>query len=430
MFKVWLLIVFSGAAGAQVADPGGEFRSLLEHETGGRLKLSFEFRAREEARTGNNFGRSPNLENALTRTRIGAFFKATNWLAVSAMGQDARAPFYGPGAPATVRDSMDLHEAYVELFPERDRGFGAVAGRRMITYGDGNLIGVPNWTNVSRTYDAVRAYYRLHKATVEVLLVSPVKILPDSFNHPNLGDRVWGTYNRFPNVIPGGVIEGYVLRHDQNTIGGFTGTGRLGTRTFGGRANGPLLSGFKFHGELAVQNGHSGLMGHSGLGWIAGLDESFRAGRFPVDLLAEYKYASGTKQPGTAHDGTFDQLYPSNHDKFGHADLFGWRNIEDFRVLSTAHITRAVSVHLMYNNWWLASARDALYNSSGKSLAESPSGKAGRHIGQEADIFGVYRIGPYHLGAGFAHVFRGRFLKETTPGVNTRYLYVFETYSF
>jgi len=72
---LWLLIAFSGVAHSQVADPGGEFRSLLENETGGRLKLSFEFRAREEARTGNNFGRSKNLENALTRTRIDASFK-------------------------------------------------------------------------------------------------------------------------------------------------------------------------------------------------------------------------------------------------------------------------------------------------------------------------------------------------------------------
>jgi len=346
------------------------------------------------------------------------------------MGQDARAPLFGPGATAAVRDSIDLHEAYVALFPDRTRGFGAIAGRKMITYGDGNLIGVPNWSNISRTYDAVKAFYRLPKVTFEVLLVSPVVIQPDAFNRPNLGDRVWGTYNSIRNVVPSGVIEGYALRHDQNSIGGFTGPGRLRINTFGGRANGNLLAGFKFHSELAIQNGHSGVKSHAGLGWIAGLDPSFRAGHLPLDLMAEYKYASGTKQPGATHDGTFDQLYPSNHDKFGHADLFGWRNIEDFRVLGTAHVTRAFSVYLMYNNWWLASAKDALYNSSGRSLAASPSGKAGRHIGQEGDIFGVYRFGPYQLGLGFAYVFKGRFVKETTPGVNTRYLYVFETYSF
>src|SRR3974390_2488248 len=98
--------VFAGVA--QTWNPGQELNAALKESTGGRLQFSFEERVRLEARTGNNFGNSPSLENPLIRARIGASFLIADWLKVSAMGQDSRAPEYGVPAPNTVRDSMDL----------------------------------------------------------------------------------------------------------------------------------------------------------------------------------------------------------------------------------------------------------------------------------------------------------------------------------
>jgi hypothetical protein len=106
--------------------------------------------------------------------------------------------------------------------------------------GRGRLIGDSQWTNTSRSYDTARLYYRLPGARIEVLMVSVVKILADKFNVPDLGDRVWGTYDTFTQIIPKGTVDFYVLRHDQNRPGGFTGIGNLGTNTLGGRAEGPL----------------------------------------------------------------------------------------------------------------------------------------------------------------------------------------------
>src|SRR4051812_40942126 len=77
----------------------------------GKLRFTFEFRSRLETRTGVGFGLNPNLENPLFRLRLGGEYKPVHWLKLSAMGQDARAPFYGTPAPGTARDTMDLHEA-------------------------------------------------------------------------------------------------------------------------------------------------------------------------------------------------------------------------------------------------------------------------------------------------------------------------------
>jgi hypothetical protein len=402
----------------------------LEQKTGGRFRLIFEFRVRDESRTGNNFGLAKNLDNPLLRTRIGAQFDATDWFRISATGQDARAPDYGGVAPTTARDSMDLHEAFVEFFAKRKTGFGALFGREVISLGEGRgrLIGDSQWSNTSRSYDTARLYYRLPSARLEVLMVSVVKILADKFNVPNLGDRVWGAYDTFTKIIPKGTVDLYLLRHDQNRPGGFTGIGRLGTNTLGGRAEGPLPGMLKYSLETAIQSGKTGLVAHRGYAWFSGISRPVRL-TLPLDLEVEYKYASGSRNAAT-RDNTFDQLYASNHDRFGRTDLFGWRNIHNLRSLNTLHVTKPLAISVMYNNWWLASPTDALYNSSGGSIVRSAKGAAGTHVGQEADLFGTYQASGWTFGAGMAHVFAGGFLRAATPGVNTNYLFVFQSYTF
>ena len=162
-----------------------------------KFQFTFEFRAREEARTGVGFGRDHNIENLLFRTRIGANWEPLPWLKLSAMGQDTRAPLYGTRAPGSARETIDLQESYIELFPGRKRGFGAVAGRQMLNYGEGRLIGTPQWVNAARTCDAARAYYRLPWARFEFLFVSTVKVASDAYNKPELGDLLWECMIRF-----------------------------------------------------------------------------------------------------------------------------------------------------------------------------------------------------------------------------------------
>jgi len=163
----------------------------------GQIPVTFEYHARKEARTGVAFGRDHNIENMLLRTRIGANWQPLPWLKLSAMGQDTRAPLYGTLAPGSARDAIDLQESYIELFPGRKPGFGAVAGLQMLNYGEGRLIGTPQWVNAARTCDAARAYYRLPWARFEFLFVSTVKVASDAYNKPELGDLLWECMIRF-----------------------------------------------------------------------------------------------------------------------------------------------------------------------------------------------------------------------------------------
>jgi hypothetical protein len=345
------------------------------------------------------------------------------------MGQDARAPFYGAGAPNTVRDTMDLQEGYIELFAKRKTGFGAIVGREMLNYGDSRLIGSPQWSNVSRTFDTGRAYYRTEKMRLEALMVSPVKVLPDKFNVPDLGERIWGTYDTFSKVWRGASIDAYALRHSQNKIGGWTAAGTLGTDTFGGRLYGPLPAKFAYDVEGVGQTGRAGLLEQRAYAYFAGASRKTAVFEKPLSFSAEYKVASGTR-PGEANSSTFDQLSPANHDKFGQEDLFGWRNLRTLKSLESLNVTKAFAVNVMYSDEWLDSRSDSLYNSSGSAIATSKKGNNGTAVGQELDGFVTYKHGAHLFGAGVGHFFKGQFVVETTRDINPRYFYVFQQYSF
>jgi len=304
-----------------------------------------------------------------------------------------------------------------------------MAGRSMLDYGESRIIGTPQWGNTSRTYDAGRVWFRTKKARFEALLVSPVKLRADQFNDPNLGERIWGMYNVFTETWGKSSIDTYALRHSQNKIGGWTGSGTLGTNSFGARLYGPMPLGFHYSLEGIVQSGHMGLKTQRAYAWFAGASRKVTLGDHALNLSLEYKVASGTKQTAGSN-GTFDQLAAANHDKFGHEDLFGWRNLKTLKSLETYNITKALALNFMYTNEWLYSATDALYNSQGSSIAISAKGLAGTHVGQEADIFATYKTGAHTFGAGFGHFFKGEFVENATGRVNPRYFYIFQQYSF
>ena len=112
----------------------------------------------------------------LSQLRFGATFGPSSWFTISAIGQDARVSFYGVPASNTLSDTMDLREAYIELFGKRKTGFGMIAGRQAFNLGESRLIGSPQWGNAARTFDTGRIYYSTEKIRLEVLVLSPVKL--------------------------------------------------------------------------------------------------------------------------------------------------------------------------------------------------------------------------------------------------------------
>ncbi len=431
-----LLILSAAPSAGQQWDIPARVANAISKKTDDKLKIGLEFRGRYARRTGQAFGGAPNRSRAPFRSRFSMSYRPAGWARIAGTVQDSRVVNFGPNLSNSARNHADCLEGYVELFPDRKKGFGMTAGRMMLSYGEARLIATSQWGNVTRGFDHARLYWRSPRAQVEFLWVSPVKVRLTEFDRPVLGDRVWGTYNSLPNLFGKALAEVYALRHEQNYPGGFTGgskaagTDRLGVNTFGGRLAGPLPRGLKYSLEGAVQTGKVGAATHRGFGWFSALSRRWLVGGRPLDLVGEYKYASGTMNPqDPSRESTFDPLYPATHDKFGHMDLFGWRNIHGVRSIVTLGVTKSFAANFMYSSWWLASARDSLYDSSGKSVARSTAGTAGRHIGQETDVFVTYKYQRLTFGAGYGYLFKGEFVRKATPGVDPTYVYIFHTYS-
>lgn len=422
-----LLIGYSGLICAGQQDPVQKGATELREASKDKVSVHLEERTRWEERFGNSFGSAKNQQDMLSRERIGMDWRPEKWFLVSGMGQDARAPWYGPKAPATLRDSIDLQEAYVAL-GRGNQPFNASFGRRMLNYGETRVIGVPQWTNTSRTYDFGRVQFGSARMKLEALMVSPVIVRPDMFNNPELGNRYWGSYDVLPALWKGMSVDAYALRHSENAIGGWTSAGTLGTNNFGARFYGPLPGKFAYSLEGIGQTGHVSALSQRAYAWFAGVSRPVTIGGMPVDTSAEFKEASGSHF-GETHSSTFDQLSPANHDKFGHEDLFGWKNLRTFKTLETLHPTKTLAFNVMYTDESLFSASDALYASSGSKIAVSSHGTAGRRVGQEVDGFATYAWGPHLFLAGFGHFFRGEFVVNTTPGINPRYFYVAQQYT-
>jgi hypothetical protein len=83
------------------------------------------------------------------------------------------------------------------------------------------------------------------------------------------------------------------------------------------------------------------------------------------------------------------------------------------------------------NNWYLASATDALYNAGGTLVVRNTAGTAGTHLGQEVDEYTTWTISkPLLVGAGIAHILPGEFLKNVTKGNPYTYPYMMFVWKF
>jgi len=424
---VWIgLILCSSWPALGQTDPAQKVADALHRISNSQLALHVEERTRWEEQDGVKFGSAVNQQDMLSRLRIGIQYRPVSWLTFSGMGQDARAPWYGKPAPNSVRETMNIHEAWMSLASEKT-ALNLSFGRRMLDYGEARVIGTPQWSNTSRTYDYGRMEYGSKRMTLDALMVSPVIVQTDAFNNPELGNRIWGTYDIFPKLWHGLSVDTYALRHSENKIGGWTSAGTLGTNSFGARVYGPLPSRLAYSLESVGQTGHQGLLNQRAYSWFAGASRPMTLFTLPLTLSAEYKGASGSHY-GENHDSTYDQLDPANHDKFGHMDQFGWRNLKTFKSLETLKLTKSLAFNVMYTDENLFSASDALYNSSGSQISISKKGTAGTRVGQEVDAFSTFTAGNHTFYAGFGHFFRGQFVVETTPGINPRYFYFAQQY--
>src|SRR6266568_342725 len=149
----------------------------------GKICFDIQERLRFEARN-NTFDFNDSVDALtddsflLNRFRLGIAFKPVDWLKIYAQGQDSREWFSDrpniPGAlGAEGDDNFDLRQGYIQLGP---KWLNATVGRQTLVYGDERLVGMSDWNNFGRTFDAVKLHYEKAKLSVDVFSASVVTI--------------------------------------------------------------------------------------------------------------------------------------------------------------------------------------------------------------------------------------------------------------
>ena len=394
------------------------------------LRVRGEFRERVEGFDNAGFNATRDDMYYLSRFRFNAT-TTSKYVGTTVQVQDARVgkKTVGP-TTAPFRAPFDLRMAYADVGTAAST-FVARVGRQELAFGDQRLVGHVGWLNAARTFDAAKVTFKTPSVQLDVFGASVVRILDGEFDKSGNGNRFAGAYATSAKVIPKGSVEPYVFfRRDVNQRAEAGALGSLRQVTTGARFVGRLPARLDYNVEMDVQSGSLGSDSVSAWAGHWQLRETI-PGKMVPHVTAEYNFASGDENPADGTRGTFDQLYPTGHDKYGLSDQIGWRNIHHARVGFDVSPFKATPITVNYHSYWLAESRDALYAASGAVVARVPAGAASRKVGQEIDVQVSRPLSPQlALAAGYSHLFAGPFLKEATPGHSYTGPFVMLTYVF
>jgi hypothetical protein len=408
--------------------------SVVNNELPPWLCFTAGYRIRFEGYSGSNFlpGSAESDSYLLTRFRFGMFFKPLDWLHIFTETQDSDAFWKKPPLAPPYQETWDLRRAYVDLGDIEEGHFGLRAGRQDLNFGDGLLVGTSYWRNASRGYDAVEGVTNWSWVNASLFAASPVNILDNGLSHHQAGNNLYGIDSKLTRLVASGTLEPFLFwrvtprqKTEENTLG------NLNEYTLGLRAAGTIRSHWDYDTEGARQFGNIGTDHIRASAWMGIAGYTFTDLRFKTRLFAEYDFASGNREPRDGVHGTFDQLYPNIHDHLGLADQFARQNLKAVRTGGRVWLRPDWIVAAAWNDFWLASATDAYYNSSGTIVAQDPTGLSGTHIAQEYDVQTSYRFDRnLEFGVGLGRVLPGEFLVKMKHPTAYTYPYLMMSYNF
>src|SRR3984885_10019420 len=111
---------------------------------------------------------------------------------------------------SNMRDVFDLRQRYLEFHHNNIRLY---AVRRELRFGSERVVGISDWTHVSRTWDGFYGHFgdRTDKNNVDVFSTSVVTVHPTSLDTHGAGLTFHGVYGTIGSWIPNTVLQPFVL---------------------------------------------------------------------------------------------------------------------------------------------------------------------------------------------------------------------------
>jgi len=327
------------------------------------------------------------------------------------------------GGGNIFQDRIDLQQAYVDIFPCKERvPLYMRLGRQNFDYGQQRLIGSFEWANIGRSFDAVRLRYDDQAwwadAFIAQVVVHDDNRLNDTDNDlPNAADdsTFYSIYGGCRGLRLGDVELSWILRDNDNADD-------REIHTFGTRFEGKYAQ-WDYDGEFAYQSGdwtnridHHAFAVHLGAGYtLTQITSKPRVG-------AQYNFATGDDDPDDNDHETFDNLFPTNHPHYGYMDFFSWQNMHNLQLEFQIDPVERLWIKTHLHFFWIHRDDDQWYNAGGGATAgigPSANRDAGNCIGEELDfvinyVFNVPCLDSLlSLQCGYSHFWAEDFVKDT-----------------
>jgi hypothetical protein len=458
----------SAAPAAAAADPGlvnswlrGQSASFNAWDLGGQLRARFEHAEYLDAPGApgmdtkhgpvdfRSSGGDPRNDHLLLRELVHIGYTPVPWANFYVEGRDSTSTG-DDRDPNPDSDNLALHQAYVRLGDPKQFPLIAKVGRQELIYGDERLIGASDWTNVKRTFDALKVRYETDQFWVDAFTSRPVVVWDDHFNESNDYDIFSGLYASSTTLVPVQESQLYFLARNTDAQSpqcyGPTpdpqGASPRDIYTVGTRVKSlpGKLGSWDYATEVAYQFGRFKETTKGAPAAVANknLDQQAYAASVgggytwkqafgTPHVGVEYVYSSGDSNPTDNTHGTFDNLFPTNHKFYGIMDLFSWQNVQIIHPSISLKPAKGLTVSADYRVFWLADTADSFYTNKGARrgglLPTNGSGfginpDASNFLGSEIDLVANYSFKSYaSLQAGVGHFFTGSYIDSSLAAV-------------
>ncbi|HUH12112.1 MAG TPA: alginate export family protein [Longimicrobiales bacterium] len=302
----------------------------------------------------------------LLRTRLGVDARFGSGARAFIQVQDSRAFGEEAGTLDGSAETFDMHQGWLELARRWEPvQLSARVGRQEIALGSERLLGAVGWSNVGRSFDALRV--DATPARLPWVLTGVVATVSERGRRMGVTPEVDDDHTLLVLWAEGRLLDAFVFHDRSARYRTFEGVDRT---TLGGRLDVPAHARMQGFAEGAYQLGNqldterlrsqdiaAWLL--TGRAWLP-LEGRLRSVGAGLDWL------SGDADPTDDEYGAFNTLYATNHKFYGYLDLFtdpaaqtGDRGLVDAVASAQAQLTERVGLAVDLHGFWFTRTRAA-----------------------------------------------------------------------
>lgn len=391
------------------------------------FKISGELRMRGEGRDNADFNsdRLDGTVKVLNRLRLGILRQFGHGLLVFAQLQDSR--IWGEeGSSLASLNTVDLHQAYLEIDRVAGLPFLIRLGRQQLSFGSERLLGNYNWDNVGRAFDALNMQLGDDDQKLNLWLAQGRDHnAPTVARNQEFGGAYFSSSRWLPTNFDAYVLVLYDARNFESVANPADPGDQeepkktLTIYTLGARLNSPSARRFHYELEAAYQTGQRGFRDISAYGLALNAGYTWEQ-HWRSTIHVGYVFGSGDHDPNDEKSETLSNLFPDAHREFGAMDYASWSNISAAHLGAQISLTENFSCGVNWHLLSLADEQDAWYRAGGFNIGTPPEfyrravPGAGKRLGNELDIYATYVYREHlDLQFGLSKFFVGEFVKNT-----------------